>query len=829
MNTTARCVLFANPQPNAFSPLQIIRFSATFSGTVRVLDGDGRCYATLAVAPTTLSEFTLSGALGTHRIESPDGTLLASFTVDAKTALHDDTGAYSELFDILWKTLRYYSPTGTSSVTWRGKEYAHYVHWILDHSHTAKGMQYFADGARGIVELLSETQREDGLIWSWIFPRHECDHFLSAYGPDDYAREIGDQLVVGRQPLENHPEYNFVDAMHTAWKSSGDLEWLRRYVDHAIRALNYTLSQPFRYSPKFQLLVRAFTIDSWDFQATDEYFIPCGIGANQRIVPGQTKMGVFFGDNHGYADACDKLAEMLRALQRTDEAESFTARGAGIRQRLTDLVWNGSFFRQREEEDPTVHRDFGVDLDQQVAMSNLYALNRGITQDQKDAIIAWYQDLRAHLPRESPGEWYSIYPPFEKPFSGDCDKWDYMNAGVHGHAAGELVRGAFKCGHEDYASDVLTRLLDIGRRTPGRIIAFAYTGSHELPPPPPVYTPVDLSAVANMDILIGEPGSQGVDWTLSKKPFDLINLPSGDLTVSGAPYHILDRARTQGRVAAAVGPSPKLPESLTIPIHAKAAAIRLAHCCADHREDPMAALLTFRYTDGSEAKTGLYQPQHVDNWWYVHAPETPTGGVFWRGPDSGAIAMGLVWTELKNPHPEREIDSLVFTRSFDGTIYALVALTLASAPVFIPKTFASYGGPDNWSGGLIMAGLQEGLIGAENAPGSSGFQSLVLSPRWAATPVSTVTSTTRFATGTGYVTYTLRMDRKAHTIEGSIATSATHKTLRLLLPAGTHSPTLHLKVNGIDTPVALETIRESLYATATLPESPSALHFRLSW
>ena len=778
---------FLRAPERAYRPLETVSLFVRRAGSVEVFDAAGVRYARRDAAAADVVSFAAAGALGTHtaRLLDACGSVLdsATFELDAETAMRDDTGRYAELFDVLLRTMRVDSPTGTGSFTWRGRTYPHYVHWILDHSHTAKGMVYFADAAAGLVELLAATQREDGLVWSWVFPREASDHFLSAYGPDGYAREIGDGLVVGRQPVENHCEYNFVDAMHLAWKASGDAAWLARHVGHAIRALNYAPSAPCRWSAKHGLLVRAFTIDSWDFQAEDRYFVPLGIGANQRIDPERTKFGVFFGDNHGYADACDKLAEMLRALGRDAEAAAFEARGAGIRERLDALVWNGSFFRQRVEEDKSVVRDFGVDLDSQMAMSNLYALNRGIRQEQKDAIVAAYRALRDALPPGSPGEWYSVYPPFEKPFSRDCAKWEYMNAGVHAHAAGELVRGAFECGHEDYAVDVLERLRGIALRTKGRILKFAYTGAHEAPPPAPEYTCVDLSRIANMDILVGADGSHGVDWMLSSMPFDMANLPPGERMAGGSPWRVLDRATTGGRVVAAIGRSPLLPDRIAVPLNgATAGAFRLAHCTADHREDPMAALMRICYADGGVEETGLYQGRHVDNWWYVSKAETATGGVFWKGPCAGAVGMGLVWCEVRNPHPGRPIDRLEFERVFDGTVYALVALTLCSAPVWEPKPFESYGGPDNWSGGLVMAGLQEGLVGVRQESGSAAFERLCVSPRWAETDVSEVECTTRLAASNGYVAYRLTLDRAARRISGEITTGAKTLALRLLLP-----------------------------------------------
>ncbi len=46
----------------------------------------------------------------------------------------------------------------------------------------------------------------------------------------------------------------------------------------------------------------------------------------------------------------------------------------------------------------------------------MYSLNRGLPHEMNKAIIDTYIDLSKRLPEGSPGEWYSIYPPFEKGF-----------------------------------------------------------------------------------------------------------------------------------------------------------------------------------------------------------------------------------------------------------------------------------------------------------------------------------------------------------------------------------------------------------------------------
>ncbi len=471
-------------------PLERLTIAGVRGAQVTVADGAGREYFRAPAAPEL--SFAVGGALGTHTVRALDerGRVLDSLTfpVDARTGIDDEGGRFRDLLDILNRTMRCYHPSGTLSLTWEGRTYRYFVHWILDHGHTAKGMQYFDPSASGLVDLLMAVQREDGMIWSNVNPDPGPGYFDSAYGPAGYARR-GRGLLLVRQPVENHCEYNFVDCIHLAWKGSGDDDWMAGCLDAAMRALDYGVTDRARWSSKFELLKRGYCIDSWDFQVHDEYTVEFPLATAQQIDPDRTKFGVFFGDNHGYAYACEQLAEMLDCAGRTDEAAAYRERADGIRRRLTDLAWNGRFYTHHVEEDPDVVRDLGVDEKAQIAMSNAYALNRNIPHEQCVAILRTYLDLRDDLPPGSPGERYAIYPPFGRGFGGDGGKWQYMNGGVHGHAAGELARGAFEHGFERYGADILERVLGLGREH-GGTVRFAYTGAYEPPPAPQTFTPV---------------------------------------------------------------------------------------------------------------------------------------------------------------------------------------------------------------------------------------------------------------------------------------------------------------------------------------------------
>ncbi|NLF40619.1 hypothetical protein GX586_14335, partial [bacterium] len=524
---------FAPSEPShVIRPLERISVAVSRPCTIAVTDGGGNEYHRGAAGPE--AAFIVGGALGMHTVTAygSDGRKAAtlSFAVDARTEIDDDRGVYKEFLRILHKTMCCYSPTGDIAFEWRGRTYRYFVHWILDHGHTAKGMQFFSPHTAGLVDLLRDVQREDGMIWSNVNKDTGPGWYDTCYGPYGYARRTKGLLLV-RQPVENHCEYNFVDAAWRAWKGSGDDAWMKRVLKACTKALDYTVNDRARWSGRFGLLKRGYCIDSWDFQAHDEYEPEFAVPSAMLIDPDRTKFGVFYGDNTGYTFACEQLAEMLEHAGRKKEAARFRLRAAEMHKRLNDIAWNGRFYTHHVEEDPAVKRNFGVDEKSQISFSNAYSLNRNITDEQCKAIIGTYRDLLAHLPPGSPGEWYAIYPPFERGFGKENAKWQYMNGGVHGHAAGELSLGAFEHGYERYGADILERMYRLGKKHGGKIY-FAYTGAYPPPPPPQRFAPVDLSALANMDIT--DAGSDTARrWMDDRAGNDMRNLPVGTQVFAG--------------------------------------------------------------------------------------------------------------------------------------------------------------------------------------------------------------------------------------------------------------------------------------------------------
>ena len=803
----------------AAEPLERLTVLGAAGAAVAVTDSRGREYFRAKLQTerpkgrpkSSLPEvsFAVGGSLGAHTVKVLNArgrvTAKLSFEVDARTKLEDSGGAFKELFGILDKTLRIYSPDGCGSMRWRGRTYRYFVHWILDHCHTAKGMQYFAAHAGGLVDLLRDAQREDGMIWSNAQEDPGPGYFDSAYGPYGYARRDRGALFV-RQPVENHCEYNFVDTLHLAWKGSGDDRWMAKNLAAALRALDYGMTDRARWSSRFGLLKRGYTIDSWDFQVEDPYTVPFPLATSQLIDPDRTRFGVFFGDNHGYAYACEQLAEMLAHAGRGREAAKCRRRAKEIRRRLDRIAWNGRFFLHRVEEDSRARRDLGVDEKSQIAMSNAYALNRSIPHAQCVAIVRTYQDLRRRLPPGSPGEFYSIYPPFERGFGKDSGRWQYMNAGVHGHAAGELARGAFEHGFEEYGADILRRVRELGRRH-GGIVRFAYTGACEPPPPKQVFTPLDISAQANMDFRFeGAPGVPG--WMAEKDGNDLRNMPTGRQTLAGVPFSVPDPEQNERRGALAVGHRNRFAPRVEMPVGAKAGAVYLLHTSASVGPSSVAGAVTFCYPDGSVHSTYILRDKHLTGWWFPHL-KTEHSGVAWRGPNPRSSDVGVCWAALPNPHPEKTIRSLIFSAAVEGAMYAVLGVTLADRMPHVPPKAVSFGGPDNWSGGTCLLALMQGLAGIADA--GTAYARVRLSPRWPAAGVPQAAVTARYGASQGYVAYRYRHDAKARVIELEVTGGGDGCELRVLLPAGAKR-VAEATMDGRAMRARLEKVEKSVYA-----------------
>ena len=733
-----------------FAPMETIVLSSTTPGVISVTDSRSREYFRSEISGSL--SFTAGGASGRQiaRLSDKKGNRICdvSFTVEPKTVISDGR-KFSELFKLLYNGMLVYSPSGYEEVKWNGKTYRYFVNWVLDNNNTMRGMQYFSPYSRDLTDLFRENQKSDGMIWSFVQPdRDDFHYYETAYSYLGYFKH-GDGAWFVRQPAENHVEYNFVNMMYQHWKASGDNEWMKMNLSCAMRALDFCVADSLKWSKRFQLLKRPYCIDSWDFQVDDKYTPEAPLSPTMVVVPGKTKFGVFFGDNTGYFDACNQLSEMLDSTGQKASAEKYRKRGKEILDRLIALSWNGKYFTHFIDEDPSVKRDLGVDEKSQIAQGNMYSLNRGLPHEMNKAIINTYLELRKRLPENSPGEWYAIYPPFEKGFGIHDAKWQYMNGGMAGHAMGEIARGAYENGFEDYASGVMQKMLDLIKKGENRLW-FAYTGSIPSPPPAPVYKIVDISGQANMDLR--DIGGKGVfRWMGADRPGnDMRGLPTGEQVFKNIKFNVIDPEKNNRRSVIGLSYNKGYPRTAEVPVNDMAGAVYLLHSSSDNTPSNFAGAVTFRFTDSTEISRNIIKFRDVTNWWFSSL-QSEKAGVAWAGPNPVSTRVGVCWAAIDNPMPDKKIDKLIFHAPIEGGIYAVIGITLADRPFYIRPKIESFGGPDNWAAANGMAALVEGLAGVKNI--GLAFDRVSIAPRWCSAETDSADVCIHFPASGGYVSY----------------------------------------------------------------------------
>jgi hypothetical protein len=805
----------------AAAPLDPLTIVGAVGTTISIKDGAGREYAKFNVQPQVT--FIVCGSLGTHTITVFDKkgkeTGQIKFNVDAKTNLSDG-GKFENLFNLLYKGMCVYNPDGYDKITVDGKDYHYFVNWVLDNNETGKGMQYFQPYASDMVDLFSKYQCKDGMIWSFVEKDDGNPGYFEQRNADlHYALRTSSKSHFVRQPNENHVEYLFVDLMYTAWKANGNTEWMKSKLSTAARALDYSITDTLRWSKKYKLLKRPLTIDSWDFQVDDEYTPDYAIGKTMALVPGKTKFGVYFGDNTGYADACDQLAEMMNYVGQTVDAEKYKKRSTEIRNALNALSWNGKFFTHFIDEDASVKRDLGVDMKSQIAQGNCYSINRRLPHEQCKAIIETYLNLKKNLPMGSPGEWYAIYPPFEKGFGSHNEKWQYMNGGVASHAAGELARGAYENGYENYASDILLRLLDLGNKYgDGKRIWFAYTGSIPPAPAAPNYTLINIAKQANMDLWVRQ-SPKAKPWAEEREGNDLRNIPTGDQTFAGIKFNIVNPDQNEHRSVIAVSNRKGYPQQIEVPINASVPTVYLLHTIVDMGSENIAGSVTFQYFDGSTKSQYIIGGKHLSGWWYPSL-STDNSGIAWRGTNPECLNIGLSWFALANPSPEKKIEKLIFKCSADKGIYMVVGITLADKEHYVAPKPESYGGPDNWAASLAMSALIEGMAGCKNE--DLMYRVVRLSPRWTSASVNNVKVISRFAASQGYIAYQYKNDVASKQLQLFTTGSGEKANMHILLPSGV-STVQSVLIDEKPVTYAISQVEQSKYVdfTLSLPSNKS--------
>jgi hypothetical protein len=175
--------------------------------------------------------------------------------------------------------------------------------------------------------------------------------------------------------------------------------------------------------------------------------------------------------------------------------------------------------------------------------------------------------------------------------------------------------------------------------------------------------------------------------------------------------------------------------------------------------------------------------KHIQGWWMPRQePDEgmpdPSMLVAWRGENARCSDIGVMVWGLNNPHPDKEIESVMLQPSKDNAMWVVLGITLSDFPVWLPPSGLSTGIPAPWSVGAVIWAMFEGLAGIYDA--EPNFKTARIVPRWAAGETGNVTVTAKFEEGGGYVRYTYTKTETA--LQFKVAGSSKVRSFELLLP-----------------------------------------------
>ena len=305
--------------------------------------------------------------------------------------------------------------------------------WLRDYSDMMRGAKYWEKDLQSVIDHFAETQTARG----WIF-----DYFTMT--PEKIPCEKENWAKYVRVPVEADVEYRFIKAIYLAWQASGDDKWMKNLLPHMEKALEYVLSDEWRWDAKTKLVKRGFSIDTWDFDYTAGRHPWLNFQLNEH-----TFWGIMHGDNSGYYESFVQMSRFYEHLKNGKRAKHWRNFADAFRRRANRVCFNGRFYSHQIHLVPVNIE--GVDEREQLSLSNPMDINRGMpTHEMAVSIINEYR--RRGRSSKAFAEWFSIDPPFPDGMFGDekLVQGMYCNGGIMPLVGGELARAALEHGFEEY-------------------------------------------------------------------------------------------------------------------------------------------------------------------------------------------------------------------------------------------------------------------------------------------------------------------------------------------------------------------------------------------
>ncbi len=407
-------------------------------------------------------------------------------TARSQTVFSKDGGMYTALLDDLHNDLM--NSRMLRTVNLDGKERLMFVSWMRDHVHTMKAYKYWETDLSSYLEFFLNHQTPKGMYYDYwdSYKNHNVGqlYFTNVFDNQFYFVDVKGQLFFFRMPIEADNEYLAVEGVYTNWQTSGDKAFISKWIPTLVKGLKYEMSDPLRWSQKYQLVKRPYSIDTWDY--TSE---PDSLKDNARLIYHigndlNTPKGIMHGDNSGMYQACEQLSAMYSALDNPVDAKEWKLQGDLFRTRLNKTCWNGKYYAHFIPEEP-VPPQIKSNPYTALSLSNTYDINRGApTTEMAGSIIRAYQKVRQETRDSIIAGWFGIYP-FIQPQFGKYKAGEYMDGAVLPLVGGELTKAAFENGYEKFAVEQLNLLNEImdknKRQLPGCVNADGTSQSEDIP------------------------------------------------------------------------------------------------------------------------------------------------------------------------------------------------------------------------------------------------------------------------------------------------------------------------------------------------------------
>lgn len=385
------------------------------------------------------------------------GTPCLISNADEGKKLVSNDPVINDSFAVFMMHLRRYITRDRRSIYIGGKRITACINWLRDHIHEMKGYKHWEYDLKSYLDFMIKNQHDSGFFYeitciSDNFHAKVVDEPLVKFLPDD-------NLALVRIELEADIEYLVVDGATMVYKATGDDEWIKSVLPNLEKGIDYITSDPKRWDEEHGLVKRPFTIDTWDFLNKKD----CSI---DRRIKEDTPMSIMHGDNTGVYKAMLQLAWLNERFGNNEKAAEWKSRAGKLLQNLNKYCWNGNFYIHQLHLN---HNGIDNKENERLSLSNAYALSRGTLDNEQGAkVVESYLKQGQELGEFY--EWCAIYPPYEE--FGNHKKGEYINGGSAPFLAGELAKGAFHYGYEEYGYEVLKRIQALHRKY--RELGFLY-------------------------------------------------------------------------------------------------------------------------------------------------------------------------------------------------------------------------------------------------------------------------------------------------------------------------------------------------------------------